>query len=130
MQKVTGNKKKAGRRFTHDMSFIRAVVREYQTSDLSINQLARKYCLGHTQVQKWIQRFSSELSDQIIAVVSPMTPEEQQQLEALKKQNEELLKKLELANLKVTGLEMMIDIAEDELNVDIRKKYGTKQSNE
>ncbi|GAA4737690.1 hypothetical protein [Flavisolibacter ginsenosidimutans] len=57
-----------------------------------------------------------------------MTPEEQKQVEALQKQNEALLKKLELANLKITGLEMMIDSAEEELKVDIRKKSGTKQS--
>jgi transposase len=57
-----------------------------------------------------------------------MTPEEQKALDALKQQNEELLKRLELAHLKITGLELMIDQAEQELNVDIRKKPGTKQS--
>jgi hypothetical protein len=42
----------------------------------------------------------------------------------------ELQKALEMANLKITSLEIMIDIAEDELNVDIRKKSGTKQPEE
>jgi hypothetical protein len=31
--------------------------------------------------------------------------------------------------MKITGLELMIDIAEEQLNIDIRKKSGTKQSN-
>lgn len=126
MQKNLGNKGKPGRKFTRDMAFIRAVVREYETSDLSITELARKHGLGTTQVQKWVAKFSSQEPEQIL-VPMPMTPEEQKQVEALKRQNEELLKKLELANLKITGLEMMIDIAEDELKLDIRKKPGTKQ---
>lgn len=46
----------------------------------------------------------------------------------LEQENEELKKALELAMLKVAGLETMIDIAEDQLNIDIRKKSGAKQS--
>lgn len=126
MQKNLGNKGKPGRKFSRDMAFIRAVVREYETSDLSITELARKHGLGTTQVQKWVAKFSSDLQGETF-VAMPMTPEEQKQIEALRRQNEELLKKLELANLKITGLEMMIDIAEEELKCDIRKKPGTKQ---
>lgn len=51
----------------------------------------------------------------------------QQEQSDFQKQNEELVKKLSLANLKISGLELMIDIAEDELGIDIRKKSGTKQ---
>jgi transposase len=125
MQKTTGNKGKSGSRYTHEMSFMRAVVKEYEQSDLSIRQLAKKYLLGYTQLQQWTKKFSSQLAQETPAL---MTPEEQQQLEALRKQNEEPQKKLNLANLKITGLEMMIDIAEEELKIDIRKKPGTKQS--
>ena len=126
MQKNLGNKGKPGRKFTRDMAFMRAVVREYETSDLSITELARKHALGTTQVQKWVAKFSSAHQQETL-VPMPMTPEEQKQVDVLKRQNEELIKKLELANLKITGLEMMIDIAEDELKLDIRKKPGTKQ---
>lgn len=126
MQNFLGNKKKPGRKFTRDMAFIRAVVREYETSDLSLGQLAMKYGLGTTQVQKWIAKFSSEIREETF--LPAMTEEQQNELDRLKKQNEELLKRLELANLKITGLEMMIDIAEEEYRLDIRKKAGTKQS--
>ena len=39
----------------------------------------------------------------------------------------ELEKALELANLKVSGLETMINIAEDQLKINIRKKSGSKR---
>jgi transposase len=125
MQKQAGKKGKSGPPSRYDVAFMRAVAQEYQRSQFSVNQLARKYGLSHSLTQKWIVRFSSELSTQ---THPPMTPEEQRSLEALKKQNELLLKRLELAHLKITGLELMIDQAEQELHVDIRKKPGTKQS--
>ena len=122
---ITGKKSKRNWRYSHEKSFIQVVVREYLQSNLSLKQVAKKFGVPCTSVWEWTKRFSSELTAE---TPSPMTPEEQQQLEALKKQNEELKKKLDLANLKITGLEMMIDIAEEELKLDIRKKPGTKQS--
>lgn len=41
---------------------------------------------------------------------------------------EELRQKLEQSELKVEALLTMIDIAEKEFNIDIRKKCGAKQS--
>jgi len=38
-----------------------------------------------------------------------------------------LQKQVEMLKLKVEGLETMIDIAEEQLKIDIRKKPGTKQ---
>ena len=127
MRNVQGKKGKGkgGRQWTYPISFIRAVVREYELSHLSMNQLAQKHGVTLAKVSYWVTRFSSELAAETPAL---MTPEEQRQLKALQKENEELQKKLNLANLKITGLEMMIDVAEDELNIDIRKKPGTKQS--
>lgn len=40
----------------------------------------------------------------------------------------ELEKELAAAKLKLAGLETLIDVAEQELNIDIRKKSDTKQS--
>ena len=47
---------------------------------------------------------------------------------ALKKENEELKKALELAMLKVAALETLVDVAEEQFNIQIRKKPGAKQS--
>ena len=41
---------------------------------------------------------------------------------------EELEKELAAAKLKLAGLETLIDVAEQELHIDIRKKSDTKQS--
>ncbi len=41
----------------------------------------------------------------------------------------ELKRQLDQAKLKIAGLETLIDVAEQELKISIRKKSGTKQSN-
>ena len=46
----------------------------------------------------------------------------------LEEKIKQLEKQLALSNLKVEALEMLIDIAETELKIEIRKKPGTKQS--
>lgn len=46
----------------------------------------------------------------------------------IEKENTELKKALELAMLKVAGLETLIDVAEDQLKISIRKKSGARQS--
>lgn len=43
-------------------------------------------------------------------------------------ENEELKKALELSIMKVAALETLIDVVDDQLNIDIRKKGGSKQS--
>lgn len=109
---------------------MRMVVQDYADGNLSQSQLARKYGITIDQVRGWKSRFGDDLVEQTIPSAPTMTPAEQQSQDDLKKQNEELAKKLAYANLKITGLEMMIDIAETELAIDIRKKSGTKPSAE
>ncbi len=48
--------------------------------------------------------------------------------EDLAKENQQLRKALELAMLKVEAMEVLVDVAEDKFNIDIRKKQEPKQS--
>lgn len=48
--------------------------------------------------------------------------------EDLAAENAELKKALELSVLKVAALETLIDVVDNQLNIDIRKKGGSKQS--
>jgi transposase len=129
MKKNQGLKNKGGRQPKHDMAFMRHVVLHYKTSNLSTNEVGRLYGVPSNQVTRWSQKYFSDIDcDHLIIPTPQMDPDKQKEINALKKQNEILLQKLEQANLKVTSLEMMIDIAEEDFQFDIRKKYGTKQS--
>ena len=56
-----------------------------------------------------------------------MTEEEKSNLKAVSKRVKELEKALEQANVLIYGLNSMIDYAENEFEIPIRKKRGTKQ---
>ena len=129
MQKAnnSGRKGVMGRGFQYDITFMRMVAAAYENGDESLNQVAARFEVSRQQVKTWRLKFSSELGINS-QKVTPMTEQEQKEFEALKKQNEELAKKLEYANLQVFGLQTMIDVAEEQLKIDIRKKSGSKPS--
>jgi hypothetical protein len=56
-----------------------------------------------------------------------MTEKERQKQEELQKRIKELEKQLEFAQMKNIALETLIDVAEEQLSVPIRKKAGAKQ---
>jgi hypothetical protein len=56
-----------------------------------------------------------------------MTDKERQQLEALQKKVKQLERQLEDAQMKAIALDTLIDVAEEDLKIAIRKKAGTKQ---
>jgi hypothetical protein len=56
-----------------------------------------------------------------------MTPQEKQEKILLEKRIKELEKALEYAKLKNIAVETMIDVAEEQFRISIRKKAGPKQ---
>ncbi|RZM06832.1 MAG: hypothetical protein EOO88_52745 [Pedobacter sp.] len=74
-------------------------------------------------LRNWISRYGSE----IYLTLPVMTDKEKQDYEALRRRLSSLEKDLERAQMKNIALEIMIDIAEEKLKVDIRKKSGPKQ---
>lgn len=122
-------KKQVGAPPKYDRTFRIAIAREYLQSDLGYVRLAAKYGLGATTVRgfvSWYRQTYPDGSDTLIGksvsgdVVLDTVVDQpgQRQLEA----------ELEEARLKIAGLEMLIEIAQNELGVDIVKKPGTKQS--
>src|ERR1700710_1108550 len=120
-QRIQGLKGQRGRQFDHDLSFMHLVVREYLMGDHSMQQIAQKHNITRERVKGWVKRFSSDLSEETPSTLI-LTEKESQDQELLKKQIEELAQKLTHAQMKITGLELMIDIAEEQLHIDIRKK--------
>lgn len=99
----------------------------YSENQESLSQVAERFKISRSLVNKWHRRFNLQKGG-LTAPVLAMTEQEKKEFEALRKQNEELAKKLSYSNLQILGLQTMIDIAEKELKIDIRKKSGTKQS--
>lgn len=77
-----------------------------------------------TTVQLWLRQWDDEKSD-LCEVVEPMAKKQKEQepedVAALRRE-------LELAKLKIEALNTLIDVAEDQLKIDIRKKSGARRS--
>jgi hypothetical protein len=74
-------------------------------------------------VHYWRKKYAPE-----IALTLPiMTEKEKQKLEAVQERVKELERQLEAAQMKNIALETMIDVAEEQLRIAIRKKSGPRQ---
>ena len=106
------------------------IVVEINAGIIGKRAACRKYGLNRNTLAHFIRQYSvRNLSDELSTeLLCDMTPD--QQPAAVDKKVKELTKALELARLKIDGLETMIKVAEEELHIKIRKKRGTKQSKE
>ena len=107
------------------------IATEFLTTDISIRSLQKKYGFkGVGTVYTWIRKFGlSSPTDDTIKVTGIMKEEKAKspQERALEKRLEELEKQLEYQKLKAKAYEKMIEIAEREFSISIRKKHGSKQ---
>jgi len=122
-------KRQNGRPSKYDISFRRRLAQEYAEGDCSMTQIALQYGVSKYNVKDWFNKFSGDLAAKERDIIV-MTPEEQQELEQLKKQNASLQKKLDFEQMRNFALETMIDLAKEELGVDLRKNSGAKQPGE
>ncbi len=96
----------------------RQIVIEVESGKLSFINALKKYKISPNTLQNWQKKYSSE-------IVVPNSMRMEMKKNNVKNINEtELIRNLKL---KVAALETMIDIAEKEYNIEIRKKAGTKQ---
>lgn len=115
--------------FTDDFRF--QVVQEYLNTGISQRELQKKYSIsGNNCINNWMRKFgTSEVTVEQINLQQAMTKEEEKtprerKLEAKVK---ELEKALAQERLRTLALDTMINIAERDLKISIRKKSGTKQ---
>jgi transposase-like protein len=108
------------------------VVKEYLESDQSISSLMEKYEIrGSSCITNWIRKFGMSKSDYVNSMSLDKRPEtvsvksnREQELEARIKKLE---KEVEYEKLRSHALDTMINVAERDLKIPIRKKPGAKQ---
>ena len=96
------------------------IVNEYLFGNLSLRSLALKYGVHNKTIQFWVMKKQGK---------KPIKKKTEEPLDdsPLPTDVKELQKQLREAKLKNKLLNTMIDIAEEQLKIDIRKKSGTKQ---
>lgn len=108
----------------------RRFVREVEAGELTLKEACVKYDVQwEANTKAWFQKFgSANLQANTITSVNKVSSEEVKQIDKPDlRQEKDLKEKLRDAHLKIALLETMIDVAEKQLNIDIRKKAGAKQ---
>lgn len=96
------------------------VVREYLAGGTTYRRLAKKYGVPRTTICRWVEQAGGGEDGERGDV---RTGKESDELAEVNRLREEL----EKARLKNKLLNAMIDIAEEQLGVDIRKKRGARR---
>lgn len=108
-----------------------AMIQEYLTTDVSLSGMARKYHIGHSSIPRWMANFGIPMPERVLPSTTMVQQNEKQTkaitIESLESQLKSLQAELEREKLKNLALSTMIDVAEEELHIEIRKKAGAKQ---
>ena len=115
---------KSPRKFTED--FKRQVVKEYEQGSVSALQLSKLYGVANTQIYNWIYKFSifNEKGSRIVE----MKDSQSAKFKEMEQRIKELEQNVGQKQIMIEYLEKMIDIAKEDLNIDIKKNYVTPQS--
>ena len=110
----------------YETSFRRWLVQEIESGRMSWQEARSRFNLPFRfdlTYKDWQRKYSQE----IVLSLPLMTAEERINLKKLEARTKELEKQLELAQMRLTAVNRMIDIAENEYKLDIRNKSGPKQ---
>ena len=104
--------------------FKRKVVNEVLSGEICKEEARRKYGIGgNSTISKWIRKLEGSKPRNLF-----MSDKKEKTVEQLKLEIEQLKHQLEYEKLKSKAFDTMIDIAEEEFKIAIRKKPGAKQS--
>lgn len=117
----------------YSMPFKLSVVREAETTDISIRALARKYGIqSPSTVRHWLEKFGTfDRPNQATRMENSKDQkllELQTRLRQLEQRNARLERELEEKEHKAAFFDLMIDLAEKEYKIDIRKNSSPGQS--
>jgi hypothetical protein len=134
MKAITGKKKKAVaviRRKPFDKVEEQTkikIVEEIKTGMISCLGASRKYRVPRNTIKAWAGKLTLTTLLNVNNTSARPGMTQSQESKLLVKKIHELTKALELSQLKNLALETMIEVAESDLHIKIRKKRGTKQS--
>jgi transposase-like protein len=107
------------------------VLQEYLSTDKSQRELMLKYKIGGVNtIKKWMRKFDlSEPSEEQIKIQRIMSKEEEKTVKEreLEVKVARLERELEQERLRTLALNTLINVAERDLKITIRKKFGAKR---
>ena len=107
-------------------AFKKSIVNDFESGKFSVLQLERLHKIKGQIIYRWIYKYSqvNEKGQRIVE----MKDSSAQKLKELEKKVKELERAVGQKQIQIDYLEKMMDIAKDELNIDIKKNSNTPPS--
>ena len=115
---------KKHRHYAND--FKRKVVSDFESGEFSVPQLEKLYGISNPTIYRWIYKFSN-FNEKSVRVVE-MKDSSSKKLKDLEEKVKTLERALGQKQLYIDYMEKMMEIAKEEMNIDIKKNFGTPQS--
>ncbi|MDO9261987.1 MAG: transposase [Flavobacteriaceae bacterium] len=106
--------------------FKKELVTIFESGKYSVPQLSKLYGISSSLIYQWIYKLST-FNEKGYRVIE-FKQSSMSKLKELEQKVKELERMVGQKQIKIDYLEKMIDIAKDELNIDIKKKFNTPQS--
>jgi len=112
------------RKYSED--FKRSLVKDFESGRFSVPQLERLHNIGNPLIYRWIYKYSqtNEQGQRIVEMKDSST----QKLKALERRVKELEQMVGRKQIEIDYLEKMIDMAKEELHIDLKKNFNTPPS--
>jgi len=106
--------------------FKRQLVSDFESGKFSVPQLEKLHKVSNGSIYRWIYKYST-FNEKGFRVVE-MKDSSDKKLKELEQKIKDLEQVVGQKQIKIDYLEKMMDIAKDELDIDIKKNYNTPQS--
>lgn len=107
-------------------SFKRKKVSELERNLTTVSEISKEYQVSGTAVYKWLYKYSQHRKRGVKQVVEMKS--DTQKVKALKEKIRELEQLLGQKTIEAEFHKKMIEIASEEIGIDIKKKYGSPRS--
>lgn len=111
--------------YNYSVAFKMQVVEEVESGLISMECARKLYKIpGTDTISAWVEKYG--VNSRINKAVYVMTREEEQEIIRLRKENKRLQRALDDSHLRVLAWESLVEIAEEDLQVDLKKKLGSQ----
>ncbi len=118
----------------YPMSFKMSVIRELETTSIGMYAIARKYGIqSESTIRRWLDKYGTfdleyVKSSKMEKSKAKQILELEARIKELERRNARLEHQVEMTDHKSAFFDMMIDMAEKEYKIDIRKNSSAEQS--
>jgi transposase len=123
---MKANLKQLRKHRVYTEEFKKEMVFLFESGQFSVVQLEKLYGVSDASIYKWIYKFST-FNEKGFRIVE-MKDSSFERLKQLEQQVKELEQVVGQKQIKIDYLEKLIDIAKEDLKIDIKKNFNTPQS--